>query len=212
MGFVVDRFVALRPFVFHVTRAANLAGLATTGKLYPAADLIRRSGQTHLLRRRRRGPEPVVADGQTFVLQDQAPLIAANAELYAGWDEGDFVSFLNHHVYFWPGVASGPIRYGARLLEHYEQERPAVLRMRTARLLQTNTDLEPLFCAFNSGAPRMNDGYRVPRGPDLFLPAAEFPRPAGKAVEMVFRGPVRLPTETEFRTLDGTWARLESAV
>ena len=154
----------------------------------------------------------ITVEGEPFVLQDQKPLIVANAELQAGWTEADFVEFLNRHVFFWPGVESGPITYGARLLGHYEDDRPAVLRVRTARLIPANVDLPPLFCAFNSGAPRMQAGLRVPRGPDLFLPGPEFARPAGKAVELVFRGSVALPPETEFRTLAGAWAFLKSVI
>jgi hypothetical protein len=208
----IDRFVELRPFAYHVTRAANLKSVARERKLFPAADLIKRSGQPHLLRLRRSEPRSIAADGQTFVLQDQRPPIVANVELHSGWTEGDFVEFLNHHVFFWPGVNSGPIKYGTRLLEHYEDDRPAVLRVRTAQLIQAHIRLSPLFCAFNSGAPRMQSGRRVPRGPDLFSPAGEFSRSPGKAVELVFRGSVFLPLDTEFRKHDNTWARLASVV
>jgi hypothetical protein len=145
-------------------------------------------------------------------LQDQKPLIVANAKLHSAWVEGDFVEFLNQHVFFWPGVHSGPIKYGARLLDHYEEDRPAVLRVNTAQLIHANANVPPLFCAFNSGAPRMQSGRRVPRGPDLFLAASEFSRPASQAVELVFRGTITLPLDAEFRTPHGEWATLKSAL
>jgi hypothetical protein len=90
----IDRFAELRPFAYHVTRAANLQNVARAQKLFPAADLIRRSAQLHLLRLRRSDPRPIAADGQTFVLQDQRPLIVANDELHSGWTGRDFVEFL----------------------------------------------------------------------------------------------------------------------
>jgi hypothetical protein len=208
----LDQFLVLRPFAYHVTRAANLERLASTFKLFPAAELIRRSGESHLMRIRRTKPRTVVVDGKAFVLQDQQPLICANAELHNGWAEGDFVEFLNHHVFFWPGLASGPIKHGARLFEHYRADRPAVLRFNTRRLLQSNPDLVPLFCAFNSGAPRMQYGHRVPRGPDLFVSSGEFPRSPGKVVELVFRGVVTLPVDGQFHSSDGNWMPLKSPI
>ena len=81
-------------------------------------------------------------------------MILANVQLDPTWTEGDFIEFLNEHVFFWPGVKLGPIRYGARLLDHYEEQSPAVIRVCTATLLAENRLLTPLFCAFNSGAPR----------------------------------------------------------
>jgi hypothetical protein len=209
---LINRFIAFRPFAYHVTQGPNLTGVARARKLFPAADLIRRSGETHLLGTRREKARPITVEGQTYVLQDQKPLIFANAELQAGWREADFVEFLDQHVFFWPGVDSGPIKYGARLLDHYEGERPAVLRVGVVELFDANLELTPLFCAFNSGAPRMQGSRRGARGPDLFLPAHRFPRPAGKAIELVFRGGVNLPSGAEFRTVEGTWVPLESAV
>ena len=208
----IDRFIEIRPFAYHVTQRANLARLARSRRLYPAADLIRRSGELSVLRARRGDQRPLNVDGEAVVLQDQRPLILANAQLDPMWTEGDFIEFLNEHVFFWPGVKSGPIRYGARLLDHYEEQSPAVIRVCTATLLAENCLLTPLFCAFNSGAPRRQGGRCVRRGRDLFLPAATFPRSPGGAVELVFRGAVELPNGSEFATPAGHWVPLDDAV
>jgi hypothetical protein len=161
-----------------------------------------------LLRQRRETPTPIQVDGEPVILQDQLPLVFANAQLSTEWNEGDFVEFLNEHVFFWPGKADGPIKYGNRLLDHYEDQGPVVLRVRTGELLSANLGATPLFCPFNSGATSMQRGRRVPRGPDLFTSARSFPRTPGKAVELVFRGEVTLPQDSECRGSDGKWRLL----
>src|SRR4030095_3329018 len=85
-------------------------------------------GRLELLRRLREIPTPIMVDGEIVILQDQSPLKFANVSLATGWSEGDFIEYLNEHVFFWPGKADGPIRYGARLLDPYEGKGPAVLR------------------------------------------------------------------------------------
>jgi hypothetical protein len=185
VGFI-DKYVQIRPYAYHVSQRANLARLARTRRLESSANLIRRADESELLRRRRDEPTRIQVDGDTVILQDQLPLVFASAQLAEGWSEGDFVEFINEHVFFWPGTAHGPIKYGDRLLEHYEEQGPAVLRVRTRALLSANPGMTPLFCPFNSGATRMQGGRRVSRGPDLFMPARSFPRTPGKAVELVF--------------------------
>lgn len=150
----------------------------------------------------------MVVDGDTVVLRDQAPLIFANAALAPGWSMEDFTAHLNEHVYFWPGDSDGPVKAGSRLHDHYLGDRPAVLRIPTAELLGANHGQIPLFCPFNSGAPRKQSGSAVPRGPDLFLPAVEFARTAGRVVELVFGSSVRLPEKTELSMLSGIWTKL----
>ena len=148
----LEKYIEIRPYAYHVSHRANLPRLAQTRRLEPSAALIRRADRPELLRRRREAPTPIQVDGETVVLQDQLPLVFANAELAGEWGEGDFVEFLNRHIFFWPGNADRPIKYGARLLEHYEEQGPAVLRVCTRALLSANPDATPLFCSFNSGA------------------------------------------------------------
>jgi hypothetical protein len=144
------------------------------------------------------------ADGD-IVLKDQKPLIEANTDLQGGWAFADFVRFLNEHVYFWPGTEQAPIGPGRRLLEHYESDGPLVLRIPTVDLLRSNSASQPLFCPFNSGAPRYNAGQRAPRGPNLFVNATLFPRRASEVVELAFAGSVVLPSTTQHRVAGG-WA------
>jgi hypothetical protein len=134
-------------------------------------------------------------------------LIEKNAELAEGWDFGDFVEYLNGHVFFWPGTHERAIGPGRRLLEHYASEGPAILRISTQQLFNVNAAVTPLYCAFNPGAPRYHDGRRVPRGPSLLSPADLFPRRASGVVELGFRSGITLPAETELYS-GGSWLRV----
>jgi hypothetical protein len=208
MAFDLEAFVGLRRFVYHLSDSANVSRLRRLRCIQSAAELLRLAGQGHLIRERRAKPVSVEVDGDTVVLRDQAPLIFANAALAPGWSTEDFTAHLNEHVYFWPGDSDGPVKAGARLHDHYLGDRPAVLRVPTPDLLAANGGQVPLFCPFNSGAPRKQAGVAVPRGPDLFLPAAEFPRTAGKVVELVFGRTVSLPDTTRLSVLRGEWGNL----
>lgn len=208
MAFEIDRFIRLRPFLFHVTARENADALADTLTLQPADTLLRWAGRQELSRVRRRESIAVQAGVHRIVLKDQAPLIAANAELAPGWDFADFIEFLNRHVFFWPGTARGPIAHGQRLHSRYESDGPLVLRIPTEDLFAANATELVRFAAFNTGAPRMTGGRRSPRGPDLFQIASEFPRRASEVVEVAYRSSVALPETTEAWT--GTqWDALE---
>lgn len=206
----LERFIALRPFHYHVTARSNRAALLSDWTLRPAAELMRLAGREDLLRWRR--PESITVDLPTgpVVIKDQHPLIEANLSLDGSWELGDFVEYLNEHVFFWPGRADGPISHGQRLLGRYDATAPLVLRVPTSDLLAANPGDVPLFCAFNSGAPRRQQGQRVRRGPHLFAPADRFGRRESEVVELAFRCSVRLPQSVELRTESG-WAPLDHA-
>jgi hypothetical protein len=211
MGFL-ERYIDIRPYAFHVSQGANLTRLLRTRRLEPSATLIERSDRPELLRQRRKRPETIRVDGDSVVLQDQAPLVFANIKLPPEWNEGDFVEFLNRHVFFWPGRADDLINSGRRLLNHYETQAPVLLRVRTKSLLRDNPNAVPLFCPFNSGATlRKQNGQTVRRGPDLFSPEGTFPRTPGKVVELVFRGTIELPRDLEHRDANGSWRSISAA-
>jgi hypothetical protein len=56
-----------------------------------------------LLRARRPSPATITVGGDSIVLKDQPPLVAANVSLVTSWQFDDFVEYLNDHVYFLPG-------------------------------------------------------------------------------------------------------------
>lgn len=209
MAIDVERFIVLRPYLYHVTARENRSLVAASMQLEPAMDLLRRAGRLDLARWRRPESLTLALGHDQVVLKDQRPLIEANISLDGAWDIGDFVQYLNEHVFFWPGRADGPIAHGVRLLGRYESDAPCVLRVPTRDLLDHNPDVAPLFCPFNSGAPRQNGGRRARRGPQLFAPAAQFGRRESEVVEVAFRSTVVLPDTTEHHTAGG-WVFLRS--
>jgi hypothetical protein len=208
MSFAISDYLRLRPYAYHLTDSINVSSLASERQLRPVAELLESAGMNQWLRLRRRDPLRIAVEDQCVVLKDQRPLVMANVELAGDWAAGDFVEHLNRHVFFWPGRAEGPIKNGRRLFDAYEGAGSAVLRIPSVALIEANERVQPLFCAFNSGAPRMNGGRRAPRGPGLFAAASTFPRRASEVVELVFRGAVRLPDRTEIMTSDGRWRLL----
>jgi len=204
MPVILDRFIQLRPFLYHVTARANQIALTRDRRIEPAAALFRRAGRTDLLRWRRPDAVTVQVDGDQIVIKDQRPLIEANLSLDGAWELADFVEYLNEHVFFWPGRSEGPIQAGVRLHGRYEASAPLVLRVPTRDLIEANPAVEPLFCPFNSGAPRHQGGRRARRGPRLFTPAADFPRRESEVIELAFRTAVGLPDTTQIR-VDDVW-------
>jgi hypothetical protein len=174
--------------------------------------MLRLAKQEELIRKKREEAISIVVGCDSVVLKDQRPLVFANVALSPGWSAEDLIAHLNQHVYFWPGGLNGCVKTGVRFLNHYMGRQPAILRIPTKDLLDANHVQEPLFCPFNSGAPRMQAGVRVPRGPDLFQSAGQFPRTAGKVIELVFRSTVRLPDATELTESCGGWSNLWAAV
>lgn len=208
MAFDLSDFAQVRPWVYHLTDGRNLAAIRHSQRLSTAAELLERAGRSAEMRQRRDQLVPVEVDGQTIVLKDQKPLALANADV-SEWSAGDFIEHLNRHVFFWPGTLQGPVKHGTRLFAAYNGAGIAILRVPTLDLLNANPRTAPLFCAFNSGAPRMQQGRRVRRGPDLFLPATAFPRRASEVVEMVFSSSMDLPSTTEVLMGDSEWIALE---
>jgi hypothetical protein len=146
--------------------------------------------------RRRKCLELKDASGPVHI-RDQAPLHRGAITLQGGWDFEELVEHINRHVFFWPGEEGGPIREGNNHFERYRLERPVLLRMLTVDLFQANAALSPLFCKYNSGAPRCTRGKGSPRGPDIYTSADAFCETAGRVKEVVFRGSVCLPARME---------------
>jgi hypothetical protein len=208
VSFTIEEFAELRPFLYHVSARENLPRLQRTHRLDTADHLLRSAARLDLLRERRPTAISLLVEGETVVLKDQRPLIEANLSLEPPWTFGDFVEFLNQRIYFWPGDAIGPIVSGARLLAHYAEELPLVLRVRVADLLNANPGATPLFSPYNSGAPRMQRGRAVSRGPNLFRSAQAAQRRRFEVIEVAFRAPLKLPMTTEVRGVPEEWVPL----
>jgi hypothetical protein len=203
---LIDDYVTLRPYLYHLTAAVNLEHILDSGILVPAAQLLEQAGRTDLLRVRRERPEPLRLNGRTIQIRDQSPLIQGNVQLNGGWTFENLVEDLNARCFFWPGNDKGPIRHGVRHFERYKNDSPVLLRFLFSSLLSANPHIVPFFCAYNSGAPRCSNGRRSPRGPETFQPAAEFKSRNHQVVEVSFASDVVISSSAEIGTNpNGPW-------
>jgi hypothetical protein len=154
----------------------------------------------------------IIIDGQPILIRDQDPLHEGAIAFEHRWNLGRFVSHVNSHVFFWPGSAGGPIDYGRNHYQRYAGEQPLLLRVGLYQLMLANSDIEPLFCRFNSGAPRVVGGRKSPRGSETFQRAEAFDGTPSQVVEVVFRDSLVLPTSTQVSTsYSGPWNAFASA-
>lgn len=189
----IEDYVALRPTLYHLTAATNLPLIQRGGRLRPAADLLAESNRRPLLRERRPHGAHVTINGEQVHIRDQAPLHEGNMALDPGVSFGDFVAYVNRHVFFWPGNVQGPIDYGVRHFARYRDEECVVLCIDAARLFAANGPAMPKFSLYSSGSPRWSRGVASPRGLNTFLRGDAFPHTPSKVVETVFESPVTLP-------------------
>ena len=123
----------------------------------------------------------------------------------------DFVSHLDDHVFFWPGSQDGPVPSGRRHFERYVKEKPIILRVTLTDLLAANRGTSPLFCKYNSGAPRCSYGNKSPRGPETFVPTSKFCFTPTEVNEVTFKSPVKLPSSVHAASYPiGGWQPLKS--
>lgn len=209
MPFSLDQYGALRPYLFHLTAAANLPLFARSRRLHSAADLMREAGRSDLLTVRRRAHTPIGIGSETVWLRDQSPLHAGNMALEPNWSFERFVEYLNQRVFFWPGTAAGPISYGMRHFERYVAEQPVILRVPLASLFSANPGITLEFSRCNSGSPRYNRGNAGPRGGRTFSSCADATFRAAHVVEVTALGSVVLPNDASVATSPaGPWTTL----
>jgi hypothetical protein len=209
MGFHIDDYELLRPYVYHTSPSRNAARILALRRIDPTAALLEVGGRTDLLRSKRDKDVTLTIDGYAVLIRDQMPLIPANINFEAGWALPDLVEYVNRRVFFWPGGLGGPIGYGAKHFGRYAAERPVVLRVRLRSLLAANPGAKPEYSRYNSGAARQNQGKRIPRGPNTFVAAGRFAGTAGQVKEVAFAAHVLLPSDTESAPgLSGPWRRV----
>jgi hypothetical protein len=203
MSFTFEEFGNRRPYLYHVIARRNLCGLRATRVLYSAATLAKRAGRDDTIAERRRSSAAVCVDGRVAVLRDQAPLSMGSVCFEGGWGRASLLRALGEHVFFWPGTEQGPVRCGRNHFAKYA-ESDVVLRLPFSAV----ADQKPMFCRFNSGAPRCSGGRKSPRGPNTFADAASCSFAPASVVEVVFRSELRLPDETAvLSTPTGSWRR-----
>lgn len=206
---MLDAFANARPFLFHLTHRDNLPHIRDLSRLFPASVLMRRANCIELLRSVRRGSRQLIVDGRTITVRDQDRLYKGNMRVPNGFTFEDLVEMLNGRVFFWPGTEDGPISYGRRHFERYQDEKPVIIRVPTESLLAANPAVLPRFCKYNSGSPRCSNGIRSPRGPETFLSAEGFDGTPSTVVEATFDTEILLPVGTHFGTHpSGPWRKL----
>ena len=209
MPFEIGAYAKLRPYLYHLTAAANLPEIQRSRTLAPASVLMTRAGRTELTELRRPAHVHLTWDSAVTMLRDQEPLHARNMRLEEGWTFTDFVAHLNARVFFWPGDARGPIPHGQRHFVRYADEQPATMRVRTTSVCAANASQRPLFSKYNSGSPRWSGGVASPRGPSTFVNSEQAPFGAGAVVEVSFAEELLMPADAERRMVaDGPWGAL----
>lgn len=204
MGFTLDQFAGVRPFLYHLTAASNLARIRATQRLECAARLAEQAGCPALLGSKRATSIPLTIGEYTVSLRDQAPLHHGNVVFEDGWDLGRLISEINARVFFWPGTEEGPIPYGVRHFERYREEAPAIIRVATSAMPNGAEA-----CGFNSGSPRCSRGVGSPRGPATYRPVEDSALTPGRVVEVTWRDAVVLPPDSWVGAEPaGSWAPL----
>ena len=208
----LQRFITLRPYLYHLTASENVQRIVRTRVFESAASLMTAARDVTHLRRKRREHRVIGIGAERVVIRDQSPLHAGNIQLEDGRSIGDIVQLLNERVFFWPGGPSSPNACGERHFEKYRAEDPAVLRVRTSDVLADPRNTEPEFCRFNSGSPRWSGGRASPRGPSTFAgPAIATCRPSA-VVEVTFVGRVHLPEGSAEYCRLSEWAKWQPAI
>jgi len=195
----IERFIGLRPYLYHLTDEENLESILRSGTLKSTATLVQ---EFHLedadtfLRTRRVGHKKIIYRNKSVIIRDQDPLfikiLAKNLE--GGWTIGDFIHSLNSRVFFW---AKEKDMQGHYLRYENQKEFPKILRFSTEDLFKLN-DNEPQFCRLNSGAPRCSCYYpegAPPRGETTFQHADNYKYTPSTVREVTFLSTCTLPKE-----------------
>lgn len=192
----IDQFIKTRPRLFHLTAASNLDRIRRTGGLSPASELYRLAGKEERLQIRRKVAEILPINDEQVHIRDNGPLHPGNMTLIDGSTEGEYIAYLNDHVFFWPGMRDGrAVQAGRNHFVRYADDECVVIEIQTRALFDANAHLTPLFCRYNSGAPRCITKTRkgAPRSRNMFVKAADFAGPPSDVKELTFAGFVALP-------------------
>ncbi|UUO07895.1 hypothetical protein M4951_06160 [Blastopirellula sp. J2-11] len=209
MAFTDIHFTRTRPYLYHLTDRDNLNHIRATRAMLSAAVLLQQAGDNAYLRAKRQSSIQVKIGQRVISIRDQQPLHAGNITFQGGYGFADVIEMLNKRVFFWPGTSHGPISYGERHFLRYENDQPVILRVATADLFQTNSDVSPLYCRYNSGSPRCTGGKGSPRGPVTFALAEDADFTASNVVEVTFLNQVTLPARVEASdSINGPWRKV----
>lgn len=196
--FSLADFVKHRPWLYHLTAAANVEGIRPRGELLSAGRIFTEGAVPHRRSEHRPDAVQVPIGRDVITVCDQAPLYAGNIALAPDFTFEDLLKLLNGFVFFWPGGEDGPMTPGRNHFERYRQSRPSVLRIPSGHLADSGPSPAPLFSRYNTGAPRFSRGQASPRGPDVFKSHDRFEGTLSDVVEVGFSFSLPLPATTEF--------------
>ena len=134
------------------------------------------------------------------VLRDQSPL-TERLVFSDGATLAQFVRYLNGHVFFWPDRFRGKKCHDS-FRAKYRRPKNVGLRFGFADLREANPKAEFLYSPYNSGSMPRNP-KESPRSLCLFQPLQS--RGSERLVEIVVRGKIRLPENTEVEDDNGKW-------
>jgi hypothetical protein len=193
----LQKFIDSRKYLYHLTDQVNLKSILNDYTLKSTKELVKASHiekKTAFLRTRRLNHCPIKINGFDIMIRDQYPLnpVIAMKNMTKGWVFENFVYHLNSRVFFWPTKKDLKSHY-----KRYENDNefPMVLRFETKEVVALNKS-KPLFCKYNSGAPRCHNSFKkgaAPRGKNSFLPAIDYPDSIGSVREVTYLSSCTLP-------------------
>jgi hypothetical protein len=186
--------------LYHFTAETNLDAIRSDGALYSAQLLNPRDCLSQ-----RSAPAIVIRNQRRVTLRDQRALKKGHVQLTGGWTWEDYLANLASRVFFSPGSADKPAKYGARFGRKYPFD--ALLRVPFRDLVDSNPGTAPYFCRWNSGAGRTTAGRKSLRGPEIYVLAHDWCLAPSAVAEISFIDRVALPGSTQVR-LNGVWQLL----
>jgi hypothetical protein len=185
---------------YHVTAVVNLRGIRRSRVLFPAATLFRSTDQSDLLSCRRTRDLQLRFQNQEILVRNQTPLDPDHIDLGSTETFEEYVACLNTYVFFWPGTASGPTLDGARMFRQTVGVKSALTRVPTRSLFEVNEHSIIHLSTCNTGASWLQEGKKSQRGIGVFQRAESFAEPPERIEEIMFRGSVNLPDDSECST------------
>jgi hypothetical protein len=137
---------------------------------------------------------------QEILVRNQAPLDPDHIEFGSAETFEEYVACLNTHVFFWPGTASGPTLDGVRMFQRTVGVKSAMIRVPTYSLFEANEGSIVHVSTCNTGASWVHEGKKSQRGIGVFQRAESFADPPERIEEIMFRGSVNLPDDSECST------------
>jgi hypothetical protein len=204
----IEKLIALRPYVYHLTDRGNIAFIKSSGKLLSSnqlIDLCNATDKTGLKVKHRTGHEPIVIGDQNITLRDQAKINkAAPRSLTDGWTLDQYIYSLNDRIFMWVKDL-----HLANHFKRYANERPVILRFSTESIVNLN---EPriYLSDLNSGDTRCVSKYRnpKPRGPYTFKRPDDYPRVPSTVKEFTILNECILPDKFSIgEHPNGNWKR-----